>query len=624
VCARSYKDNVVSMRLKSKNLLINHWITSFALIFLSHNLISPIKVLAATSELTFKHGQVSLVTDTESIKPNQSFKVGVHFVLEEGWHIYYKNPGDVGLPTEAQLSLPSGLSAGELEYPAPKKIVLDDMTSFGYEDEVLLASQISSSQAFKLSGKSNISAKVSWALCKDECIPGSADLKIPIVSGKFLGSKSVVQPSLFKLNTTPAEPSSSEQSPITLATLFLTIASAFIGGLILNLMPCVFPVLAIKIMSFANHSGSSKVKTHGLVFGAGVLVSFWLLAGLLILLRSGGSQLGWGFQFQSPVFVAALILILFAFGLSLMGVFEFGHSLQTWAGRHGNSQDYTGSFTSGVLATLLSTPCSAPFMGSAVAMALSFSPLAAMAVFTSLGLGVACPYVMLSFFPRLMKFMPRPGNWMVTFKQAMAFPIFATCLWLLWVEGQQTGQAGMLMVLMGLLLLSIGGWILGNWGAMHRSVRSRRIGLATALLMALASGYVALPFDTPTTANAALRTDSSGIAWQQFSEAKLSELVNAHRPVIVDFTASWCLTCQMNHKMAYDNAEVISKIKEKGIVALRADWTNQDAEIAKTIQKYGRNSVPLDVLFTSKDSTPIVLPSVLTAQAVLEQINKID
>ena len=180
------------------------------------------------------------------------------------------------------------------------------------------------------------------------------------------------------------------------------------------------------------------------------------------------------------------------------------------------------------------------------------------------------------------------------------------------------------MVLTGLLLLSIGAWILGNWGAMHRSVRSRRIGLATALLMALTSGYVALPFDAPTTASAALRTDSSGIAWEQFSDAKLSELVNAHRPVIVNFTASWCLTCQMNHKMAYDNVEVINKIKDKGIVALRADWTNQDAEIAKTIQKYGRNSVPLDILFTSKDSTPIVLPSVLTAQAVLDKINAIE
>lgn len=595
-----------------------------ALILVGHNLISPSMAQAATSEVSFKHGQVSLVTDSESITSNQGFKIGVHFVLEDGWHIYYKDPGDVGLPTEAQLTLPSGLSAGEFEYPAPTKIVLDDMTSLGYENEVLLASNIKAAQTLKLGKKSAISAKISWALCKDECIPGSADLKIPISAGKFVNSKSVVQPLLFKQNIAASEPATSPQTPVTLATLFLTILSAFIGGIILNLMPCVFPVLAIKVMSFANHSGSNKAKAHGLVFGAGVLVSFWLLAGLLILLRSGGSQLGWGFQFQSPVFVAALILILFGFGLSLMGVFEVGHSLQTWAGRHGNSQDYSGSFTSGVLATLLSTPCSAPFMGSAVAMALSFSPFAAMAVFTSLGLGVACPYVLLSFFPRLMKFMPRPGNWMVTFKQAMSFPIFATCLWLLWVEGQQTGQTGMLMVLTGLLLLSIAGWVLGNWGAMHRSVRSRRIGLATALLMAIASGYVALPFDTPTTANAALRPSSSGIAWQQFSEAKLSELVNSHRPVLVDFTASWCLTCQMNHKMAFDNEEVISKIKEKGIVALRADWTNQDAEIAKTIQKYGRNSVPLDVLFTSKDTTPIVLPSVLTAQSLLDKINEIE
>jgi thiol:disulfide interchange protein len=606
----------------------NHWIirwTGLSVIgLLSHHLVLAADAQAANSKFTFKHGQVSLVTDTDSIKANQDFKVGVHFTLEKGWHIYYKNPGDVGLPTEALLTLPGGLSAGELEYPAPKKIVLDDMTSLGYEDTALLVSQIKSSANLKLNSKSAISAKVSWALCNDECIPGSADLILQISSGKILGSKSIVRPQLFKVSAAPVEAPAPSSIPISLATLFATIASAFIGGIILNLMPCVFPVLAIKVMSFANHSGSSKAKAHGLVFGAGVLVSFWLLAGLLILLRSGGSQLGWGFQFQSPVFVAALILVLFAFGLSLMGVFEFGHSLQTWAGRHGNSQDYSGSFTSGVLATLLSTPCSAPFMGSAVAMALSFSPFAAMAVFTSLGLGVACPYVLLSFFPRLMKFVPRPGNWMVTFKQAMSFPIFATCLWLLWVEGQQTGQSGMLMVLLGLLMLSIGAWILGNWGAMHRSLRCRRIGLVTALIMALASGYVALPISTPAVANASYRSDSNGISWDKFSDAKLTELLNAHRPVIVDFTASWCLTCQMNHKMAYDNAQVISKIKEKGIITLRADWTNQDAEIAKTIQKYGRNSVPLDVFFAPNDPTPVVLPSVLTAQAVLDKINALE
>ena len=403
------------------------------------------------------------------------------------------------------------------------------------------------------------------------------------------------------------------------------IGLAFIGGLLLNLMPCVFPVLSLKVLSLVGHAeapAGARMKIAG-AYGLGVLVAFWALAGLLIALRAGGEQLGWGFQLQSPPVIAGLASLFFLIALNLFGVFEVGMSLTRLGGSGGKSGQGAGaSFSSGLLATIVATPCTAPFMGSALGFALTQSAPAALAIFTALGAGMAAPFIALAASPRLLRFLPRPGAWMETMKQALGFLLAATVVWLAWVLGQQTGSDGVAMLLAALVVQAVGAWVLGKWAVVTRSTAVRMAaGIVAAVL--IVGGAAAAMKLAGTGARPAIETAATE-QWEPYSEARVNELRAAGRPVFVDFGAAWCLTCQVNERVALSAAAVLAKFQEKNVAMLRADWTSRDPAITAALTKLGRSGVPTYVVY-SKDASapPRLLPEVLTPTLVLDALNKL-
>lgn len=411
-------------------------------------------------------------------------------------------------------------------------------------------------------------------------------------------------------------------------TFLRALLFAFLGGLILNLMPCVFPVLSIKILGFVQQSGEDekKILAHGLAFTGGVLLSFWALAGALIALRAGGESLGWGFQLQSPYFVGALLLVMFLFGLSLMGVFEMGTSAISLAGKV-KGEGFGGSFFSGILATAVATPCTGPFMGPALGYALTLSAFQSLTVFTFLALGMAAPYLILSSFPRLIDRLPRPGPWMETFKQVMSFPMFATCIWLIWLMGAHVGNDGLILVLGGLLVVAIGAWVYGRWVTPVKSVATRRFATVVALLIAGVGVWMLMPSEAATSAVAAEATggpDKYGVSWEAFSPEVVEAARAEGKPVFIDFTAKWCLTCKANKAVIFASDSVRNRFAELGVVMLRADWTKRDPVITEALESFGRSGVPLYVLYDGDlSSAPQLLPELLNPGIVLEALDRI-
>ena len=394
-----------------------------------------------------------------------------------------------------------------------------------------------------------------------------------------------------------------------------TLVLAFLGGLILNLMPCVFPVLGIKIMEFVNQAGADrrKVTLHGLVFVLGVLVSFWALAGALLVLRAGGTQLGWGFQLQEPGFVFALAVFLLVFALNLSGLFEFGLSVMGVGAELQTKSGYAGSFFTGVLATVVATPCSAPFLAPALGAALALPPLASLAVFTAIALGLSVPYLLLSVFPAAVKLLPRPGAWMETFKQLMAFPLYATVGFLAWVLAGQTkdDDTGLLKIFFGLVLVSMAVWAYGRWTQRGGAPAWRRFGYVfAAVLMAagLVVGYPARP--------------STDIVWGQWSPEAVQQLRAEGRTLYVDFTARWCATCQSNKAVVFSSQRVRAALKQQGVVLLKADWTSRDPRITEALTSFNRSAVPLDLIYAPGRAEPIILPELLTPDIVCSALKQ--
>lgn len=403
--------------------------------------------------------------------------------------------------------------------------------------------------------------------------------------------------------------------------LLFAILLAFIGGMVLNLMPCVFPVLSIKALSLISHfnAGRAELIKQGLVYTVGVIVSFVALAFALVLFKAGGAQVGWGFQFQSPWFVFLMAYLMFAIGLNLSGVFTIGGRISGIGGELAAKPGYWGSFFTGVLATVVATPCTAPFMAAALGFALVRPAHELVLIFISLGLGLAFPYLLLTSWPGLQKALPRPGVWMEYTKQFFAFPMYAASVWLVWVLVQQQGEMAVVLVLSGFVLIAMAAWIY----AISRGVPSTRLKFANVgvvLIIGLAIGLVTLLADT-TESLTDKQVASAKQSWQPYSAEKLESLLAEGKPVFLNFTAAWCISCLVNEKVALSQPEVIQAFKQQGITYLKGDWTNKDNEITKVLSKFGRSGVPLYVFYPAgQPAKPIELPQILTPARVLSYL----
>jgi DsbC/DsbD-like thiol-disulfide interchange protein/cytochrome c biogenesis protein CcdA len=660
-----------------------------------------------------QHLTVELLPLEGSIQPGGSAAVGLHFILDKGWHVYWVNAGDSGEPPRIKWTLPDGITASAMQFPAPRRLPLGPLMDFGYEDEVLFPMTLTADSTLKAPSAAPLSAHVDWLVCREVCIPGKADLALPLQVAAQKGPVDPARQALFDrfrsllpqplpasakavfgstpdgfavaltghpatnaeffpldqgqiLNAAPqsvravdggveislkrdenfhAQPAHLNGvlllgdgtayeihappgalpgavggvSTAGLLNLLRFCSLAFVGGLILNLMPCVFPVLFIKGLSLveASRHHHSRVRAHGLVYALGILVSFWAVVALLLGLKAGGRQFGWGFQFQSPGFIAVMALLLFFLGLSLAGMFEIGLTVtntgSSLAARHG----YAGSFFTGVLAMVVATPCTAPFMGAAIGFALAQSAASAFAVFTALALGLAAPYLLLTFYPAWMRHLPRPGAWMEVLKQATAVPIFATVIWLVWLFASSAGVDALTALLAALLLLAIAGWILGRWPA--RRVAS--VFAISVIVLAVATPLYALWKFPPTDTNSA-RLGASRAGWEPYSRAAVEQYRAQGRPVFVDFTARWCLSCQVNERAVLNRGDVRRRLRDSGIVLVRADWTKHDEGIASALTELGRSGVPTYVFYLPGQPA-LLLPEVLTPGVVLGALDQL-
>lgn len=724
--------------------------------------------------------EVELIAEQVVATPGQSLQAGLRIRHDPQWHTYWRNPGDSGLPTILDLTLPGAVTAGPIQWPAPQRLPVGPLLNFGYEGEIVLPFELKLPENFAAS-ELKIAGHAQWLVCKDVCIPGEAKLQltlpvrpaaaagasawaslfesmrartptrtvalqadvltdarpgqsllialqpwpdaaaaakpavvpasaefypysnelisnplpqrllsiragsgeqsaleVPLVSGV---DSNRLQEGLFRqaagvlvidgqavevslkteslaaswqsgatvrAQTIAAAPSASTSTATSTSTAIsgtsaaresnsanslsfaMAIGFALLGGLILNLMPCVFPVIGLKLLSFVNQAQAQRrsVMSHALAFAFGVLAAFWALALLMVLMRSAGQAMGWGFQLQSPAFVLAMALLFLVIGLNLAGLFEWGVPMAGLAARPtpaatSASPSYWSDLGSGALAVLVATPCTAPFMGSALGYTLS-QPLAlTLLVFTALGLGMAAPYVVLALQPSWTRRLPRPGPWMQTLKQLLAFPMFATVCWLLWVLVLQTGSNGVLDFGMAAILAALAAWIYGRF--VQRGVRRQRFAVLMVAIIAALALWPVLRLSTADasanpTASAAPQDETS---WQAWSPAALERALSSGSPVFVEFTAAWCVSCQANKKLVLERDVVRQAFSDRKVVLLRADWTSRNREISDALAGFGRNGVPLYVYYAAGDRTPRLLPELLTQDIVLDALHSV-
>jgi len=428
-------------------------------------------------------------------------------------------------------------------------------------------------------------------------------------------------------------------SPFTAATpnaeapfeggLLMALFFAFIGGFILNFMPCVLPVISLKILSFVKLAGEkrSAIFKQGALFALGIISSFWLLAALMLIMQSYGQNVGWGFQLKEPLFVGALTLVIFAFALNMFGVFEFATSMTAIAGQAQHNQakkgSSLGSFFSGVLTTAVATPCIGPFLGPAIGFAVTLPAYDVLLLFTVLGLGMACPYLVFGAFPACLRFLPKPGPWMITFKETVGFLMMATALWLVWVFSALTGSMAVSVLLLALFLMALAAWTYGRNCLPHKTKLKKTLGLIASIVFALSSIWALHASTSPLFAEVShIQTQiasKEAYDWEPYSKERLEELKAKKVPVFIDFTAKWCLICQVNHfVLSTDN--ILKKMQTSNVVKMKADWTRQDEHITDMLRQFGRNGVPLYLLY-GEDGKPQVLPQVLTPDIIADAID---
>ena len=688
---------------------------------------------APSDTVTTEHVTARLVAYAPAgVAAGKPLQVGLQLDHKDGWHTYWKNPGDSGLPVSMTWTLPSAARAGEIAWPVPSRLPFGPLMNYGYDGKVLLPVPVS--VAATPAGAFDVRLQAEWLVCKEICLPESGEflLQLPIaapldgeraafeaataaaprsiagaaatarvdagtveftVSGlpaamrgqavtlfpenagvfehaaplqqRWERDRLVVRAPLSAMRSespgrlgivlaqpgvaggiaieagvaawppvggasaaVPVAGQAPEAKPVTEAAadggaIAAMLAFAFLGGALLNLMPCVFPVLSLKAVSLVQRGGGrGRMLAGGLAYTAGVLASFLALAGALLALRAGGSLIGWGFQLQSPQFVAALAVLFTLIGLNLLGVFEVGNLLPGRLASYRAKNPLLDDALTGAVAVAIASPCTAPLMGAAVGAALAAPWPLAMATFAALGLGMAAPYLALTAWPRLAAAIPRPGPWMVRFKSLLAFPMFATVVWLAWVLGQQAGVDGMAALLALLLAASLVAWL---WASKPASTVQAVGGVAGLAVLAAVLGW-AVPLLQPVPQVSAVSQspgDTPATAlWQAWSPQAVAQARGAGRPVFVDFTAAWCITCQFNKRAALSDPAVLQAMQERQVLLLRADWTNRDPVIARQLQELGRSGVPVYALYGPSGAVPQLLPEILSVEAIQSALSR--
>ena len=674
------------------------------------------------------HTEARLLFASDSAVPGTTVLAGVQLTMEPGWHTYWKNPGAAGQATEIKWQLPPGVTAGDIQWPLPEKLPPADITTYGYESEVVLLVPLTFGPAVS-PGPLNLAAKVSWLECKDSCIPASAEIqgivnigsqtkpsadapllavwqgKVPVSAGNFSVQARWAKPAngdtrILELQwagtaagadffpaaddnfevqgatETPAAPAGevrlrklvkkfSGDWPKEISGVFTTVGGAheakalisdtpvpaamgagteppaaaeplwrmliyaFIGGLILNIMPCVLPVIALKILGFVNEARSEPrhVRMLGLVYALGVLVSFLAMAAVVIGVKVAGHKAGWGMQFGNPVFLVCLVTLVMLVAMNLFGIFEVtlhGGAMNTASDLSAKSGP-AGAFFNGVLATALAPPCTAPFLSIALGFAFAQSAAVILLVFAAVAAGLASPYVLLSWNPAWLKFLPRPGAWMEKFKMAMAFPMLLTVVWLFNLAAGNYGDR-VLWLGVFLVMLAFAAWVFGEF--VQRGRKHKTYAVVTVLVLLVSAYGLVLenqlhwrtPLATAKTGGAI--HEDGGIAWEQWSPEALMQARATGRPVLVDFTADWCLTCQVNKKTSIEVPSVRDKIKALNVVTLLADNTHSPDAITTELNHYKRAGVPLVLVYPAKGTDPIILPEVLTPGIVLSALDR--
>ncbi len=551
--------------------------------------------------------KAELLAELSTVTPGQAFRAAVRLEHGPEWHTYGKvlPPDVVGKPTTLWWELPDGWTIEELPWPATHEVPsTDGKTSVGYDGTVYLPVKIT--PAGKPGDEADLVVTVSALACDPKsCLPVKMDARTHLKVAAEAVVNEEGKEAFASLPALDAKIEPQVTGPKTQRSFGFYLFAAFLGGLILNIMPCVFPVLGIKIMGVARQAGDDKrhIVLHGLAYTAGILLCFMVLGGVVVSLGKS-----WGFQLQSPAFIYALAAFFLVFGLNMAGVFEIGASAvgvgADLQARHGLS----GSFFTGLLAVVVATPCSAPFLGTALAFAVGLPVGQALLMFAMIGLGLAAPFLLLSFAPGLVAALPRPGAWMESFKQGMSFLLFGTTCYMLWVLTGMIEGLPLLFGFFGLVVIALACWVYGRWCPLHRKSGVRLTGGLVAAAFLVAGLWLGWP-----------RPEQR---WEEWSPERVSELRKEGVPVYIDFTAKWCFTCQVN-KRVYKSRQIQGQIEGKKIALLRADWTNEDPLITDALAALGKAAVPVNVLYVPGRDEPVILSELLTEGGVLEAFSEV-